>query len=233
MAEQIENTVTVNHCPIHPYRWRADQYRITITLSRNYESDPLPMRGCTLEEPWTDEDKRFLAERGLASNWNPDPVKRLAEAHRGQLLFHPDMAAIRAHLRAVCGVRDEDLPNLTWATILRTIHKNEPDASVAMEPPGTQRSEIGHSADYHSVRWYGERHTFSHQQAAVVALLWEAYENGTPNLSQEHLLDKSGSSGSRLRDVFRENGAMNAAWNTMIVESRRGVFHLSDGGKKS
>jgi hypothetical protein len=94
-------------------------------------------------------------------------------------------------------------------------------------------SEVGHSADFHSVRWHGQDFTFSHQQAAVVRLLWTAHENGTPDLSQETLLDKSGSSGGRLRDVFKEANGTHPAWSTMIVESRKGVFRLSEPEKKS
>ena len=101
------------------------------------------------------------------------------------------------------------------------------------ETPATQQPEVGHSADFHSALWYGQDFTFSHQQAAVVRLLWTAYENGTPDLSQETLLDKSGSSGGRLRDVFKEANGMHRAWGTMIVESRKGVFRLSEPQKKS
>jgi len=101
------------------------------------------------------------------------------------------------------------------------------------ETPATQPPEVGHSADFHSVRWHGQDFTFSHQQAAVVAVLWAAHENGPPDLSQETLLDKSGSSGARLRDVFKEAKGMHPAWGTMIVESRKGVFRLSEPRKKS
>lgn len=101
------------------------------------------------------------------------------------------------------------------------------------ETPATQRPEVGHSADFHSVRWNGQNYTFTHQQAAVARLLWTAYENGTPDLSQELLLEESGSSGGRLRNVFKEAGGMHPAWGTMIVESRKGVYRLSEPRKKS
>jgi hypothetical protein len=100
-------------------------------------------------------------------------------------------------------------------------------------PCKTQPADQDHSEDFHFVRWYGQEHMFTHQQAAVVKLLWHAWENRTPALSQDYLPAQSGSNGSRLRDIFREKDRMHLAWRTMIVESRKGVFRLCPPEKKS
>jgi len=211
MAKQLENATTVVHFPLRPFGRHAGQREIVLTYGgpdvNAYEIPPL--NGCTLDDPFSDSDKARLCGLALA---------RIDAGGR----FDVDYAALRAHLRTLCGVRDEDLHGLTWGAAMAILGE-----TPAGEP------DTAHSGDYHSVRWHGQKYTFSHQQAAVVALLWAEYENGTPDLSQEHLLDKSGSNGGRLRDVFRENGAMHAAWGTMIVESRKGVFRLSEPRKKS
>ncbi len=112
-------------------------------------------------------------------------------------------------------------------------------AEKAWEPLEYIKERIGggtptHSADFHSVRWFGgQRYTFTHQQAAVVGLLWEAWENHTPDLSQEYLTEHSGSESSRLRSIFKERDGMHPAWGPMIVESRKGVYRLHEPGKES
>jgi hypothetical protein len=99
-------------------------------------------------------------------------------------------------------------------------------------PCKTQPADPDHSEDFHFVRWYGQEHTFTHQQAAVVKLLWQAWENGTPDLGKEYLLETSESSTDRLRNIFKEKGGMHPAWDAMIVESRQGVFRLSPPQKR-
>jgi len=71
-----------------------------------------------------------------------------------------------------------------------------------------------HSPDFRSVHWYGNDYTFSPKQAACVRVLWEAWENKTPQVAAGTLLEKAGvGDRQRLRDVFREN----VAWGKMIV----------------
>lgn len=89
-----------------------------------------------------------------------------------------------------------------------------------------------HSADFHSVHWYGEEYTFTHNQAAVVGELWRAWENGTPDLGEGYLIEESDSQGSRVRDIFKDRNGLHPAWGAMIVSPRKGQFRLASPPKK-
>lgn len=94
---------------------------------------------------------------------------------------------------------------------------------------GTIGASISHSEDFRSVSWFGETFTFTTKQAAILAALWAAQENGTPELSQEYLLDCAGSAGTRLRDLFRAH----VAWQTIIVSgSKKGTYRLNGSSSK-
>ena len=82
-----------------------------------------------------------------------------------------------------------------------------------------------HSSDFRSVNWYGQRYTFSAGQAAVVRLLWEAWQNDTPEVGQETLLDGAGSEGSKIADLFRDH----PAWGQFVVPGgSRGTYRLAE-----
>jgi hypothetical protein len=83
-----------------------------------------------------------------------------------------------------------------------------------------------HSPDYRSVHWFGCDYTFTPTQAAVIRQLWEAWEDGTPGVGQETLLEGAGSTGDRLRDVFRGS----PAWGTLVVALGKGLFALAPQG---
>ncbi|MCK6484913.1 MAG: hypothetical protein L6R00_12360 [Phycisphaerae bacterium] len=70
-----------------------------------------------------------------------------------------------------------------------------------------------HSPDFRSVHWYGTAYSFTALQAPCVKVLWEAWENGTPDVGNGTILAEAGTDESRLPDIFR--GC--AAWGTMIV----------------
>lgn len=84
-----------------------------------------------------------------------------------------------------------------------------------------------HSCDFSTVVWYGTTYQFNATQAAVVALLWEQWKNGTPTVRQERLIDAAGTSPSRLSFVFREH----PAWGTLIIPGPvKGTFRLAETG---
>jgi hypothetical protein len=93
-----------------------------------------------------------------------------------------------------------------------------------------------HSADFTSVRWNGVDYTFSKGlQAECVKVLWEAWENSTPNLSEKTIGEQAGSSNDqfRLEHAFkpmnRKTGKRepHSAWGAMIKSVGKGVFCLS------
>ena len=92
----------------------------------------------------------------------------------------------------------------------------------ATKPDGdgpTDLSPARHSPDFRSAHWYGADYAFTGNQAAVVKILWEAWENGTPEVSDAHLLTKAESDCKRLAGVFRhaKTGKQHDAWDKMIV----------------
>ncbi len=94
----------------------------------------------------------------------------------------------------------------------------------------TVRGNVGqdgwtHSPDYRSVRWDGEDYHFTANQAACVQQLWEAWENGTPDVGDETLLATAGADSKRLRDVFKDN----EVWGKVIVEGKtKGTHRIAD-----
>jgi hypothetical protein len=80
-----------------------------------------------------------------------------------------------------------------------------------------------HSIDFHSARWREDRFTFTDAQAVCLQLLWEAWEQGTPELADRTLLNACQSDAGQLRDVFRDHGA----WNTWIVPGPKGMHRLA------
>jgi hypothetical protein len=51
-------------------------------------------------------------------------------------------------------------------------------------------------------------------QAAIIKLLWQAMDNGTPDVGGDTLLEAADAKSSRLIDIFRAN----SAWNRLIVD---------------
>jgi len=91
----------------------------------------------------------------------------------------------------------------------------QPDPPPISEPsPDSQ--EFQHSTDYASVNWQGQQYQFNKNQATCVRLLHEAWFEGTPYLSADHLLREI-LSASRMSDLFKRH----PAWNHLIVPGER------------
>lgn len=82
-----------------------------------------------------------------------------------------------------------------------------------------------HCPDFRSVIWFGEQYDFTTMQAACVRVLWENWERGTPGMAEITILDKAGSAGDRLRDVFTKGE--HPAWGTMIIRAKKGAYKLT------
>jgi hypothetical protein len=92
-----------------------------------------------------------------------------------------------------------------------------------------------HSADFTAVHWYGVDYRFAKGlQAAAVQVLWQAWEEGTPGLSQATIAEQIGSANDhfRLEHVFKptnkRTGKREAhpAWGSMIRTVGKGIFAL-------
>lgn len=86
-----------------------------------------------------------------------------------------------------------------------------------------------HSEDFASIDWFGECFVFTTTQRAVMTQLWQAKLSATPAISDTTLLERAGSGGSQLRDIFRSNGKTNKAWGRLIVKATRNSTKLANG----
>ncbi len=92
-----------------------------------------------------------------------------------------------------------------------------------------ENREAKHSTDYHSVLWYGTEYKFTNTQAACVKVLWEAWEQGTPDVGQAAILEEVDSDRRRLSDVFGRGKKRHPAWGTMIQPgATKGTFRLAE-----
>ena len=93
---------------------------------------------------------------------------------------------------------------------------------LPMPRPSTK--DARHSPDFRSVYWFGQEYSFTANQAACVRLLWEAWENGTPELSAAALCESVELANDRLDLVFRKH----PAWGEMIRPGHtKGSYRLS------
>jgi hypothetical protein len=92
---------------------------------------------------------------------------------------------------------------------------NEPSATPATPVGARQLPPARHSVDFRAVHWYGTDYSFTEAQAAVVAILWGAWDNGTPDVGHRTLLQQACLEG-RLVDVFKDKGKYHPALGAMI-----------------
>jgi hypothetical protein len=83
-----------------------------------------------------------------------------------------------------------------------------------------------HGPEFRSVNWFGTQLSFTGNQAVYVRILWEAWENGTPEVGQDTLLAAADADTQRLDHAF--SMGKHPAWGTMIRPgSTKGTFRLS------
>jgi hypothetical protein len=95
-------------------------------------------------------------------------------------------------------------------------------AVIAFPFPTAGEGPCTHSPDFSEIDWFGEKQYFAPTQAAIVKVLWTAWESGCPEVGQQHLLEEAGSRGSRVRDLFK----VHPAWGNMILLTERGTVCL-------
>ena len=97
-----------------------------------------------------------------------------------------------------------------------------------MDSGGGSAVNAHHTSDFRSVNWFGTLYTFTANQAKCVAILWEARENGTPDLEGLTIVTQADVQQARLVDVFKGKGRMHPAWKTMIVSQTKGDYRLAE-----
>jgi hypothetical protein len=109
------------------------------------------------------------------------------------------------------------------ARVARAIRQAAQDlVPVGGRPPSPPAH---HSLDFRSVHWFGRDYTFTAGQAACLRRLWEAWEQGTPEVGQAAVLEDANLVSERFVDLFRGH----PAWKKMIVPGRsKGAYRLRE-----
>ena len=114
------------------------------------------------------------------------------------------------------------LDNTIRAKLAKPDHQPEGDAEAAK-----LTSDVAHSPDFRSVLWDEKPHTFTALQAACVKVLWENWNQGTPEVGEQTILELADTTQKRLSKVFDDG--KHSAWGTMIVPgASKGTFRLSE-----
>lgn len=83
-----------------------------------------------------------------------------------------------------------------------------------------------HGPQFRSVRWDGQLYEFTPTQAAIISLLWQLAEQGTPVASGDWLIERAGSdvSNGRVDVIFQGH----PFWQVGLVRGRtRGTYGLN------
>ncbi len=96
---------------------------------------------------------------------------------------------------------------------------------VPVVPPRRELPPRRHSLDFRSASWDGADGEFTATQARILETLWNAYEDGTPDVSGERLLEDAGAERTaRIRDLWRGHGW----WGRVIVTGgTKGTYRLA------
>jgi hypothetical protein len=83
-------------------------------------------------------------------------------------------------------------------------------------PPACEVQALArdHSPDFRMVRWDGNVYPFTPAQAAIVGILWQAWERKVPDVGNETLLAEARLDTKRVKDIFKKH----PAWGKMIVQ---------------
>lgn len=84
-----------------------------------------------------------------------------------------------------------------------------------------------HSPDFHSVHYKDKQYSFTKSQAACIKILFECWQNKTPEVGQDYLLTEIESESPRLRDLFKNH----SAWQVFVVAGQyKGNYRLNLSG---
>lgn len=105
----------------------------------------------------------------------------------------------------------------------RATNDNSASEETLLNAPSTG-FDARHSDDFRSVYWKGQSYSLTEMQAACIKVLWQAWENGTPDVAQKTLLKACASDSIRVADVFRAH----LAWGNLLKSGEtRGTFRLN------
>ena len=117
------------------------------------------------------------------------------------------------------------------ATVLRWADAEKKAQAEGGQPEAgglaEHNKDVAHSVDFRSLRWFGERYSFTPSQAPVVRVLYEHWKNGTLDVGGEALLMAVDPEAppARLSALFLEH----PAWNSLIVPGgSKGTYRFAE-----
>ena len=172
-------------------------------------------------------DEQLLIKGVLLQTWLTTRQRNTLEAwlHESEAVesqawpLEPDGCWYITHPDYVMFAPDEKLP--IGDHILEEIKRA---AASLVEWWDEQMHGCRHSKDFRSVKWCGQSYLFTKSQALCVKVMWEASQQGTPEMEGLTILTDADAAGTRLIDVFRKH----PAWGTMIVKGgTKGAYRLA------
>jgi hypothetical protein len=113
-------------------------------------------------------------------------------------------------------------PEASAASISTAEESNPEIPATTVDQPTA--STFSASADYRSIRYNGAAHTLTRNQAAIIKILHEAFQRGTPSVGKSELLAAIESKNVRIQDSFKRS----PLWQTLVVSGkRRGTYRLN------
>jgi hypothetical protein len=160
--------------------------------------------------------------RGVTGSGPPDDMDLVFEATRAFVRRrYPTRALVQVDLRLDNGALVRlPVPDALCAELRKRLGGGGPERGPR---PGGEHTAT-HSPDFRSVHWFGADYALTEKQAKVVETLWQAREEGNPDVAQDVLLRACGSDGVRLVDLFRRS----PAWGALIISPRAGLYRLAD-----
>jgi hypothetical protein len=84
-------------------------------------------------------------------------------------------------------------------------------------------NQYRHSPDFRSAYWFGVDYRFTSGQSDAIEILWEAWENKTPEVGENYILETIGLDTEHLKNIFQGH----PAWGAMIQPGgTKGSFRL-------
>jgi hypothetical protein len=140
--------------------------------------------------------------------------------HGNNLKLSGNKRAVKEVLRANCLSIDDWEKTLGYLVNFRNQLEQ-----LSNEAQRDSDSDFNHSPDYRTVNLRGRGFTLTSQQAKVIEILHRAHAQGTPELSQDYILEEI-EGGSRLIDTFKSSN-MEAYKSLITPGGKRGTVRLN------
>lgn len=90
-----------------------------------------------------------------------------------------------------------------------------------------------HSEDYRSVTLRSKNYALTSKQASAIKVLHEAFLEGHPDITENHILEKIKSGSYKLRDIFKSKDDRKTKSDLIVQGKRKGLLRLNIEGEES